>query len=402
MKSSIIHLRLRDFELQAERTMDTSLRTRPVAIISSHRQDGTVVSTSSEAKNEGLYSGMKVSLARKMSHGVLLLPYNRSLYARLNSYIYSTVSSYTPIVEPSGFGQFYLDMTGMDTVYSSFIYAGEQITKKINTQASVSGSVAISINKLVSRIATSVVPDPVYEILRGREAQFLSPLETPVLPTAHQSPVKKIVRFLYLDHVRHVQSVIQHPDEARVLFGPFAKPLSREAQGQDTSVVKPPTLQDHILEQVVLPDDTNDETLLRAIVSSLAEQVGFKLRQRGQIARQVKLEIHYTDGFQSARTGGFSTNDDMSLSKVCHRLFGQANYRRNRVRAVLIDATHFQQHADQANLFITPDIKRIELSKALDRIRGKHGFAGIQSATMLKVNPTTKEKSGIHHYVRPS
>ena len=382
--------------------MDTSLRTRPVAIISSHRQDGTVVSVSAEAQSEGLYPGMKVSLARKMSHGVLLLPYNRSLYARLNSYIYSTVSSYTPIVEPSGFGQFYLDMTGMDTVYPSFVHAGEQITRRINAQASVSGAVAISINKLVSRIATSVVPDPVYEILRGNEAQFLSPLDTPVLPTAHQSPVKKIIRFLYLNHVHHVQSIVQYPDEARVLFGPFARPLSREARGQDTSVVKPPALQDHILEQVVLPDDTNDETLLRAIVSSLAEHVGFTLRKRRQIARQVKLEIHYADGFQSARTGTFSTNDDISLSRVCHRLFEQANYRRNRVRTVLIDATRFRQHADQTNLFITPDIKRLALSRALDRIRKKHGFSGIQSATMLNVNPATKEKPGMYHHVRSS
>ncbi len=378
--------------------MDSSLRTRPVAIISSPGQDGTIVSTSTEARSEGLLPGMKVSLARKMSHGVLLLPYNRSLYARLNSYIYSTVSSYTPVVEPSGFGQFYMDMTGMDTVYSSFINVGTDITRQINDQASVSGSVAISINKLVSRIATSVVPDPVYEIHRGQEATFLSPLDTPVLPTAHQPPVKKMIRFLYLNHVHHVQSVIRNPDEARVLFGPLSKPLSREAQGQDSSVVKPPTLQDHILEQVVLPDDTNDESLLRAIVSSLAEQVGFKLRQRGQISRHVKLEIHYTDGFQSARTGVFSANDDMTLSRVCHRLFDQANYRRNRVRAVLIDATQFQQYADQSNLFITPDVKRMALSKALDRIRNRHGFSGIQSATMLNVHSSTRQGS----HVRPS
>jgi len=394
MNLSVIHLRLRDFELQAERTMDPSLRTRPVAIISSHHQDGTIVSTSHEARSEGLLPGMKVSLARKMNHSALLLPYNRSLYARLNSYIFSTVSSYAPVVEPAGFGQFYMDLTGMDTVYSSFINMGEKLTKQIHAQASVSGSLAISINKLVSRIATSVVPDPVYEIHRGAEAQFLSPLDTPVLPTAHQAPVKKIIRFLYLEHVRQVQSIVQYPDEARVLFGPFTRSLSQEAQGRDTSVVKPPTLQDHLLEQVVLPDDTNDENLLRAIVSSLAEQVGFKLRQRGQIARQVKLEIHYTDGFQSARSGAFDANDDMSLSAVCHRLFSQANYRRNRVRAVLIDATHFRQHADQANLFVTPDAKRMALSKALDRIRKKHGFSLIQSATMLKVTPQD-EKSHV-------
>ncbi len=389
IQSSIIHLRLRDFELQAERTLDASLRTRPVAIISSNRQDGTLVVASREAREEGLMPGMKVSLARKMSHGVLLLPYNRSLYARLNSYIYATVSSFTPVVEPAGFGQFYLDMTGMETVYTSFRQVGETIMKQIHTRASVSGSAAISVNKLVSRIATAVVPDPVYEIARGQEARFLSPLDTPVLPTAHKKPVKKIIRFLYLNHVCHVQRLIRHPDEARVLFGPFTRSLSREARGQDTAAVRPPNLRDHILEQCVLPDDTNDETLLRATVTRLAEQVGFQLRQRRQIARQVKLEIHYTDGFQSTRTGAFVTNDDPSIAAVCHRLFEQANYRRNRVRSLLLDATAFQQIARQTSLFTTPESKRQSLSRTLDRIRSRYGFAGIQSATMLKLNPLT-------------
>ena len=86
--SSIFHVRLKDFELQAERLMDASLRSRPVAIISSQQQDGTIIAASQEAKSEGLHLGMKLSLVRKMSHSALLMPYNRSLYSRLNSYIY--------------------------------------------------------------------------------------------------------------------------------------------------------------------------------------------------------------------------------------------------------------------------------------------------------------------------
>lgn len=395
MKSSIFHIRLTDFELQAERTLDAALRTRPVAIISSHHQDGTIVTASAEAREEGLIPGMKVSLARKMSHGVLLLPYNRALYARLNSYIYATVSTFAPVVEPAGFGQFFLDMTGMQTVYRNFLQTAETITRQISSQTTVKGSAAISVNKLVSRIATAVVPEPVFEVPCGNEARFLSPLNTPVLPSAHQAPVKKIIRFLYLNQVRHIQAVAADADSARILFGPFSGPLSREAHGQDTSAVRAPSLQDHLLEQWVLPDDTNDEALLRAVVGNLAEQIGFQLRQRGQTARDVRLEIHYTDGFRSARTGSFPANDNPTLARICLRLFKEANYRRNRVRAVLIDATRFQQYADQTNLFMTPDIRRLALSKALDTIRRKHGFARIQSAALLNL---TAAPGPVHVY----
>ena len=52
-------------ELQAERIMDPRLKTRSVAIISSTHSNGSIVSLSPEAKEEGLSIGMKVSLIKK-------------------------------------------------------------------------------------------------------------------------------------------------------------------------------------------------------------------------------------------------------------------------------------------------------------------------------------------------
>ena len=75
----VFHIRLKEMELQAERIMDPTLRTRPVAIISSPQPNGMILSLSPEAEEDGLFHGMKVSAVRKMSHGVQLLPYNRTL-----------------------------------------------------------------------------------------------------------------------------------------------------------------------------------------------------------------------------------------------------------------------------------------------------------------------------------
>ena len=104
MHPTVFHLRLRDFELQAERRIDAALITRPVAIISSHHQNGTVISLSKEAEAEGLRKGMKVSLVRQMNHGARILPYNPTLYSRIHEYIHKIVQRFTPIVEPSGYG----------------------------------------------------------------------------------------------------------------------------------------------------------------------------------------------------------------------------------------------------------------------------------------------------------
>ena len=76
------------------------------------------------------------------------------------------------------------------------------------------------------------------------------------------------------------------PDEFRTFFGSYAAQLSREAYGYDSSLVRPPQLQDHILEQTILPEDTNDDNILYAAVKDLGEQLGFKLRTRKQIAKK--------------------------------------------------------------------------------------------------------------------
>ncbi len=381
--SSIFHVRLKDFELQAERLMDASLRTRPVAIISSQQQDGTIVAVSKEAKEDGLYQGMKLSLARKMSHGALLMPYNRSLYTRLNSYIYKTVSTFTPLAEPAHFGQFYLDMTGMKHLYPSYQQAGCSVANVILDKTSLASTIGISVNKLVSRISTAVVPDIINEITVGEEPRFLSPLESPILPSVHIQQVKKMVQFLYLKQVNDLQKIVRNPHEGSIIFGKHFQQVYRETQGKDTSAVRPPALRDHIIEQIVIPKDTNDQFILRSIVKTMAEQIAFQLRKRQQISKNVKLEIHYTDGLRKARHDAFVANNDKSIVEICYRLFDLTNYRRNRIRTIIIDASKFVYFANQTSIFETEDIKNNNLSKALDIIRRKHGANSIHSAAAL-------------------
>ena len=160
----VFHIRLHNMEIQAERIIDPTLKTRSVAIISSHHSNGTIVSLSSEAKEEGLRRGMKVSLVRKMSHSTQLLPYNQSLYDRINWYIYRTVSSYTPVVEPYRLNGFFLDMGGMDSIYGNIKNTGLNIIKRIKEQVSICGTIGISENKLVSQIITAVIPDIIHKI----------------------------------------------------------------------------------------------------------------------------------------------------------------------------------------------------------------------------------------------
>ncbi len=379
----VFHIKLNDFELQAERMLDATLRTRAVAIISSHHQNGTIVCLSKEAEEEGLTNGMKISLARKMSHSAQLIPYNTSLYTRMNRYVYHTLTGFSPVVEPAAIGRFYVDMTGMHSFYKNHIQAGYRISKEIQFKASLNSRIGISANKLVSHISTDVISEQINEVAPGYEPQFLSPLSSGILPVVQERPVSRIIDFLFLQQVRQIQEITSDDQTGAILFGDHFLRVSREARGEDTSIVQPPRLRDHVMVQKVLSSDTNDETILRPVVQELAEQTAFQLRQRQKIAGSISLEVQYTDGFRSTRKGTVRSNDNQSVTDTCITLFTHAHSRRNRIRSVLIDAARLKLTANQLNLFDDRQSEDRALSLAMDRIRTKFGFNAIKPLAAL-------------------
>ena len=385
MDRSVFHIRLQNFEVQAERILDASLRTRPIAVISSHHQNGTIISLSTEAQAEGLCQGMKVSLARKISHSALLMPYNSTLYTRMHHYVTQIVTNYSPLVEPTVFGQYYLDMSGMEAIYRSRTQAGYHISNDIHGKAGLAGQIGISANKLVSHIATIVTPEKIHKVNAGDESKFLAPLTAEVLPTVREQSIQKLVRFLHLKKVQHIQNIVTNETVSLVLFRKYHVQLAREAWGKDTSMVTPPTQKDHIVEQVILKQDTNDETQLRAATKHLAEQVAFRLRYKQQVPQSITVAVHYIDGYQFNKTATATHNDNHTISTLCLDLLQRANRRRNRIRAIVIDATNMKPIANQLMLFRNNGVNNRALASAMDTVRTKYGFDSIQSAAHINI-----------------
>ena len=385
MDRSVFHIRLQNFEVQAERILDASLRTRPIAVISSHHQNGTIIALSKEAEEEGLCQGMKVSLARKISHSALLMPYNNTLYTRMHHYVKRIVTHYSPLVEPTIFGQYYLDMSGMEAIHRTKMQAGYHISNDIRCKTGLAGQIGISANKLVSYITTSVITEKIHKVNTGDEPKFLAPLTAEVLPTVQEQSVQRLIHFLHLKEVQQIQTIVANEAASLVLFRKYHAKLAMEAWGKDTAMVTPPAQKDHIVEQTILKQDTNDEELLRAVTKHLAEQVAFRLRYKRQVARSITVTVHYTDGYQFNKKGAATQNDNHTINTLCLDLLQRANRRRNRIRAVVIDATHMEPIAKQLMLFRDKDVKDQSLANAMDALRIKYGFGSIQSASHLSI-----------------
>jgi len=389
---SIFHLRLQNVELQAERMIDHSLRTKPIAIISSHHDSGTIVALSKEAKNEGLFHGMKIGLARKMSHSVRMLPYNHNLYGHIHRNIAKTFYNYTPLFEPGHYGQYYLDMSGTNKLYKSMNDVGMHIAKNIYSQTNMKSKIGISSNKLVSKISTKVVPETIWQIHNGNESEFVAPLSPTMLPLCNEKAIKKIIRFLMINSVEQLQEIFKIPQLASILFGHLYSQLNQQVFGKDNSPVRPLLEKSKITEQKILSQDSNDYHLLQSAVRELASNIGYKLRKSNRAGKYISIEIHYSDGFLNKRQCQLNTNNDHVIIEICEHLFDKVFTRRNRVRTIIMVATDLFYVSQQLSLFDQPTTKHENISSALDIIRKKFGENSIHNGFNSELY--SKVKSG--------
>jgi DNA polymerase-4 len=276
-------------------------------------------------------------------------------------------------------------MSGMEAIYRSRTQAGYHISNDIHGKAGLAGQIGISANKLVSHIATIVTPEKIHKVNAGDESKFLAPLTAEVLPTVREQSIQKLVHFLHLKKVQHIQNIVTNKTVSLVLFRKYHVQLARESWGKDTSMVTPPTQKDHIVEQVILKQNTNDETQLRASTKHLAEQVAFRLRYKQQVARSITVAVHYIDGYQFNKKATATQNDNHTISTLCLDLLQRANQRRTRIRAVVIDATNMKPIANQLMLFRNNGVNNRALDSAMDTVRTKYGFDSIQSAAHLNI-----------------
>ena len=63
--------------------------------------------------------------------------------------------------------------------------------------------------------------------------------------------------------------------------------------------------------------------------------------------------------------------------------FLRANNRRISIRSILLDAVQFRPYAEQENLFYIPESRDMEISRAVETIRRKHGIGIIKKANVL-------------------
>ena len=146
---------------------------------------------------------------------------------------------------------------------------------------------------------------------------------------------------------------------------------------------------------ITLAHDVTDADEAKAVLLSLCETVGARLRADGMKANCVSVQITYNNFVNRSHqcTLSASTNVTTEIYDLALQLFDQLWDRRTPIRLLGVSTSRVSSESyRQYNLFDTEKYEKLEkLDTAVDKIRKKYGEDAIKRARFLEDKKEEKE-----------
>lgn len=378
---NIIHMDLDSFFVSVERLREPKLCGVPLLIGGSSNR-GVVASCSYEARKFGIHSAMPMKTARRLCPHAVVIGGDSEQYSKYSNLVTEIIAEQVPLYEKSSIDEFYIDLSGMERFYSSYLLA-QKLKQDIKRESGLNISFGQSINKTVSKVATNESkPNGYCKVDYGAEKGFLSPLSIHKIPQVGD----KTYHTLRSMGVSKVKTLQQMPLELieRVL-GKNGRSIWNKAQGIDHSPVLPYSEQKSMSKERTFNQDTTDVNQLRSILVSMTERLAFNLRKKEKLTACITVKIRYSDfDTQTMQCRIPYTSCDHILIQRVKELFDKLYQRRMLIRLIGVRFSHLVGGAYQINLFDDSE-EMINLYQAMDRMRLRFGEDKIQRAIGMKI-----------------
>jgi DNA polymerase-4 len=367
------------FFVSCERLIDSKLNGKPV-LIGGTSDRGVVASCSYEARRFGIHSAMPMRMAKQLCPEAIVLRGNTGIYSKYSDMVTEIIKEDVPLYEKSSIDEFYIDLSGMDKFFGCHQLASE-LRSRIIKETGLPISFGLSINKTVSKIATGEAkPNNQIRIDSGLEKPFLAPLSVRKIPMVGEVTYKSLCDL----GIKRIKTVQEMPFEmmSKVL-GKNGSSIWKKANGIDNSPVVQYQERKSISTERTFDRDTTDVTKLKTILTAMAQELTYQLRNGNKLTACVSVKIRYSD-FQTytmQKRIPYSASDH-SIFPVVFDLFRKLYQRRLLVRLIGVNFSHLVEGGHQINLFEDND-KVINLYQAMDRIRKRYGSRAVINASGL-------------------
>ncbi|MBW2048453.1 MAG: DNA polymerase IV [Deltaproteobacteria bacterium] len=374
---NIVHLHIPALPIAVARVSRPELRQRPVAVAASPSGRSLILSASAEARREGVFKGMTLDKARKRCYRLMVLLPDPGPVEKACQGLVRSATRYTPVYEPARPGHLYLDLTGTQRLWGSARDTAWRLRREVRQDLGLSATVGVAGNKMVSHIASRIrVSEGISDVAHGREASFMAPLKVGMIPGIGPLRRKVLLEELNVVRVRHLAALDM--GSLKLIFGRNAYLIHQRALGIDHSPVYPRARRPVISEEVTLPRDENDDSMLLGLLYTLVERCSYRMRKRGLMPEKAGLSIRYADRKETERQIRLPPLNPQTLD-LCGplgELFFKLCKRRVRVGFMRVWFRGLHPPGPQLGLFHAPsrdERGKIMITCAMDRIRERYG-----------------------------
>lgn len=355
---SILHVDLDPFLVSVERSLDPSLRDRPVIVGAGPDGSGVVAAASAEARAAGVKVGQPIAAARRACPGGVFRPGDLDAYARYSEDVTSILLAASRRVERPSADEAYVDLTREEDGASAPVAAAEAIKDELQRRLGLDASLGLASSRLAARVASTWArPRGLLVVLPGYEASFLARQNVsflPDLPTHIEIALEKAG----LETLGQVAGA--DPATLAEMVGDVAaarlQDAARGAGEQPIAVTAPPAW---IQQEAVLRGARNDRASLSEIVEGLAVRAARRLRPFRMAAGAMAVEVRRPDG--TARRGQTfqpPVSAEDTLRAAASALAASLIEPASAVRAVQVRLTRLSALDAQAPLPLFPERRR--------------------------------------------
>jgi len=382
---TIAHMDCDAFYASVEKRDHPELRDKPVIVGGGRR--GVVSTACYIARIKGVHSAMPMFRALKLCPEATVVKPRMAAYVAVSRQIRAMMEELTPAIEPLSLDEAFLDLGGTRRLHHAppaVMLA--QFVKRMERELGISGSIGLSHNKFLAKIASDLDKPRGFAVIGKAETDaFL-----------HDKPVRLIwgvgaatQTALERAGIRSFADLRRWPrKELGARFGAMGERLWHLARGEDHRPVNAHAPIKSISNEITFAVDTASRDILDGHIWRLAEKVSDRAKARGLAGRVVTLKLKRADHRLLTRRQSLDDATQLAdrLYRTARGLLAQVpEFGPYRLIGVGLSTLVAEAEADLSGDLLDPQAaKRAETERATDRIRARFGADAIRKGRALR------------------
>jgi DNA polymerase IV len=300
---TILHVDMDAFFASVEVLDDPTLAGKAV-IVGGAGARGVVASCTYEARAYGVHSAMPSVRARQLCPHAIFLPGRHGRYAEISGQLHKILLDVTPLVEPIGLDEAFLDVAGALRMLGPPETIATGVRDRVRNDLSLDCAVGIGRSKMIAKLASRAAkprasraglePGPGVVLIDAEsERSFLHGHNVEALWGVGPATAKRLHEL----GVRTVGDLAALPVEAvvRRVGKASGAHLAALARGEDPDPVQPNRPAKSIGHEETFSQDLTDAAELERHVLRMAESVATMLRGSSSAARTISVKVKFKD-----------------------------------------------------------------------------------------------------------